>query len=333
MKRWWVFAPFLAVAGACSQESYSPFSQAQIDFALDVANDYTDGNLRGHVQALVDARAADPEAGTYTGGQCGKEEDCKYSRRQAAQAILAFWGDAALNLPAPQSEIETWDGFTTHNISLEFRGSEKPDEIVLLMAHYDAWFSGANDNGSGTAIVLEAARSLRGFTPRRTIRLLLVDGEELGLIGSGRYVARHGADNIHVALNLDMIGQAKDFGKGAMSPAADRDLLLLANEEAGESAFQIQNLDGRLPNPLKVESWIAPGRGVSSFGLWAGLCSSDHAQFWLQAAPGITAVRSVEAPAGYHTAADAVAGVDYALLDRIGRLFVAAAAAFSWDQG
>lgn len=82
-----------------------------------------------------------------------------------------------------------------HNTVAEIRGSEKPDEFVVLGAHLDSWDlgTGATDNGTGSIVVLEAARALAklGLQPKRTIRFALFSGEEQGLNGSRAYVASH----------------------------------------------------------------------------------------------------------------------------------------------
>jgi carboxypeptidase Q len=82
-----------------------------------------------------------------------------------------------------------------YNTVAEIRGSEKPDEIVLLGAHLDSWDlgTGTTDNGTGSTIVMEAERALQksGLRPKRTIRFVLFSGEEQGLNGSRAYVAAH----------------------------------------------------------------------------------------------------------------------------------------------
>jgi len=87
---------------------------------------------------------------------------------------------------------------TVYNTVGELTGSEKPDEIVVLGAHIDSWdlASGTTDNGTGTSIVIEAARTLstlakQGLRPKRTIRFVLFSGEEQGLHGSKNYVKLH----------------------------------------------------------------------------------------------------------------------------------------------
>ncbi len=82
-----------------------------------------------------------------------------------------------------------------YNTVAEIRGTEKPDEVVILGAHLDSWDlgTGATDNGTGSMAVLEAARALQklGVKPKRTIRFVLFTGEEQGLNGSKAYAQAH----------------------------------------------------------------------------------------------------------------------------------------------
>src|SRR5215211_3364974 len=89
----------------------------------------------------------------------------------------------------------TRDTLQQWNTVAEIRGSEKPDEVVLLGAHLDSWDlgTGGTDNGTGVIAVLEAARILKasGVRPKRTIRFALFSGEEQGLLGSQEYAMAH----------------------------------------------------------------------------------------------------------------------------------------------
>lgn len=82
-----------------------------------------------------------------------------------------------------------------YNTVAEIRGSEKPDEVVIIGAHLDSWDlgTGATDNGTGSMAVLAAARALQKLKlkPKRTIRFVLFSGEEQGLNGSKAYVQAH----------------------------------------------------------------------------------------------------------------------------------------------
>ena len=86
----------------------------------------------------------------------------------------------------------------TSNVVGEIRGSEKPDEFVILGAHLDSWElgTGALDNGCNAALVVDALRAIKasGVKPRRTIRFILFSGEEQGLIGSHAYALSHRAE-------------------------------------------------------------------------------------------------------------------------------------------
>ncbi len=96
-----------------------------------------------------------------------------------------------------------------YNTVAEIRGSRFPNQVVILGAHLDSWDlgTGSTDNGTGSMVVLEAARAIiqSGLKPARTIRFILFSGEEQGLLGSRAYAARHAeeADSIQAVLVLD----------------------------------------------------------------------------------------------------------------------------------
>jgi hypothetical protein len=81
------------------------------------------------------------------------------------------------------------------NVIAELRGSEKPNEFVVLGAHLDSWElgTGALDNGCNAALVVDALRAIKatGVRPKRSIRFILFSGEEEGLIGSRAYAKEH----------------------------------------------------------------------------------------------------------------------------------------------
>lgn len=95
------------------------------------------------------------------------------------------------------------------NVIAEMRGVEAPNEYVVLGAHLDSWElgTGALDNGCDVALVIETLRSLKaaGWKPRRSIRFILFNGEEQGMLGSRAYVQAHKAemDNVVAAVIFD----------------------------------------------------------------------------------------------------------------------------------
>jgi carboxypeptidase Q len=84
------------------------------------------------------------------------------------------------------------------NVVGELRGSEKPDEFVIVGAHLDSWElgTGALDNGCNAALVVDTLRAIKasGVPPRRSIRFILFSGEEQGLLGSRAYAFNHRAE-------------------------------------------------------------------------------------------------------------------------------------------
>ena len=111
------------------------------------------------------------------------------------------------------------------NVIAELKGTEKPDEIVLISGHYDSWDvgQGAHDDGGSCIVVWEAATLLKelGLRPRRTIRVVLWTNEENGLRGGNGYRDAHRTElSKHVlAIESDSgIYKPEGFGLAATAP-------------------------------------------------------------------------------------------------------------------
>jgi carboxypeptidase Q len=149
------------------------------------------------------------------------------------------------------------------NVVAEIRGSEKPDEYVLLSAHFDSWSSasGATDNGTGTITMMEALRILRTVypAPKRTILVGHWNGEEQGLNGSRAF----SEDHPEVIAGLQALWN-QDNGTG-------RIVNLSAGPFPGAST-RIQQYLGQIPN--EITRWIRfnPTSGQATGG-------TDHASF------------------------------------------------------
>jgi carboxypeptidase Q len=83
----------------------------------------------------------------------------------------------------------------TANVVGEIRGTEHPEQVIVVGGHLDSWdlADGATDDGCGVATTLGAAKAIKlsGFKPKRTIRFVLFTGEEQGLLGSLAYTKTH----------------------------------------------------------------------------------------------------------------------------------------------
>ncbi len=100
----------------------------------------------------------------------------------------------------------------SYNVIGEIRGTEKPEEVVVIGGHLDSWDlgTGALDDGAGCAIGMAAAKLIaENGRPRRTVRVVLFANEEAGLFGGEAYAAAHKAD-----LANHVIGAESDFGAG-----------------------------------------------------------------------------------------------------------------------
>jgi len=151
----------------------------------------------------------------------------------------------------------------TANVVGEIRGTEHPEQILVVGGHLDSWdlAQGATDNGSGTATTLGAAEAIMrsGQKPRRTIRFVLFTGEEQGLDGSFAYMKQHAAEiPNHVGdLILDEgQGPVTDFMLGG------RDDLVAAFQPF---AFWLANL-----RTIKVNDKVESGTDTLPFSI-AGL--------------------------------------------------------------
>ncbi len=120
---------------------------------------------------------------------------------------LAEYGDKPeIKVVAESSELGE---VPTFNTIAEIKGSEKPEEYVILSAHFDSWdgATGATDNGTGTLVMMETMRILKKLypNPKRTILVGHWGSEEQGLNGSRAFVKDHPeiVNNVQAVFNQD----------------------------------------------------------------------------------------------------------------------------------
>ncbi len=159
-----------------------------------------------------------------------------------------------------------------YNVVAEIRGTEKPDEVIIVSGHLDSWdgpgSTGTCDNGTGTMVALEAARILNtvGARPKRTIRFIMWTGEEQGLHGSRRYVEMHAAELDKISAVLVDDG-GTNYSGGLVCIESMKPMLEQATNPLIE-AFP------NLPFALRVQATMPRGGG------------SDHASFNARGVPG-----------------------------------------------
>jgi len=186
------------------------------------------------------------------------------------------------------SEAFTSQSQKLHNVIAERRGSTKPDDILLLGAHYDSYrrSPGANANASGVAVLLELARVLRNDNPTRSIRLaFFANGERpfLGTEGSGSFNhatgARARSEDIRLMVCLDTIGYYSDKEGSQSFPFP----LNLRYPSTGDFLAIIGGLKRRDLVTKIVTRWAeisaVPAYGGALPGWFPGVLRSDHEIF------------------------------------------------------
>ncbi|MGM8363174.1 M28 family peptidase [Flavobacterium sp. ARAG 55.4] len=186
-------------------------------------NSITPDELKTHLYIIANDSMEGRETGSIGQKRAGKYLISQYQKDKITfpkgaknyyQHIPAAFLNAKKNENLPDSE----------NIWAYIEGTEKPDEVVVISAHYDhvgtkngAVFNGADDDGSGTVALLEIAQAFQlakknGHGPKRSVLFLHVTGEEHGLHGS-RYYSENPVfplKNTVANVNIDMIGRRDD---------------------------------------------------------------------------------------------------------------------------
>jgi photosystem II stability/assembly factor-like uncharacterized protein len=190
------------------------------------------------------------------------------------------------------------------------------DSQVIICGHFDSISDdpynvapGADDNATGTAAVMEAARILSGYRFERTIKFICFSGEEQGLFGSGEYIAdrRSAGDKIVGVINFDMIGYAD---------VLPEDIDVVGNSESEWLADVVVDCARTYVPSLEAKKIIDPA-----------MVYSDHASFWKAGYYAVLGVEDIDTPYPYyHTTADTLGNLDEAFATDVVRMGVAAVA-------
>ncbi len=218
------------------------------------------------------------------------------------------------------------DGQVCRNLEVTRKGTERPEEIILIGAHYDSISEspGANDNGSGTAALLELARLWASKSGRRTVRFVAFANEEPPHFmrdswGARIYarMARARSDQIKAMLSLETLGYYSQLKGSQKYPPGFREFY----PDTGNFVAIVGNISSR-PLVRQVtsafrEATRLPAACVATFGWIHGVNWSDHAAFWEQGYPAVmlTDTAPFRYP-HYHTAQDTPDKLDYSSFSR-----------------
>ncbi|MFQ5494935.1 MAG: M28 family peptidase [Phycisphaerae bacterium] len=179
-------------------------------------------------------------------------------------------------------------------------GSTDPSVEYIVGAHYDSVGNpGADDNASGVALVLEAARVLSAYDSAYTIRFIAFDREEQGLVGSQAYVNAHWNDDIRGMISTDMV---------AYNTGGKNEVDIFGQSSSSAHSFAVGQAVTEYGDGLTPIT-----RGPSN--------ASDHAPFEWAGIPACLLIESWGNP-NYHTPADSVDTpdyIDYAFATRVAR--------------
>jgi carboxypeptidase Q len=171
---------------------------------------------------------------------------------------LALNGDKPkLKIEADSKKLGT---VPTFNTIAEIKGTQKPNEYVMLSAHFDSWdgASGATDNGSGTILMMEAMRILKKIypNPKRTILVGHWGSEEQGLNGSRAFVEDHPeiVNNLQALFNQDN-GTGRVVNIGGQGFAKSKDYI----------TRWLAAVPDTIKNQIKTSFPGTPGAGGSDF--------------------------------------------------------------------
>jgi hypothetical protein len=278
--------------------------------------------------ATDELRALEHELRAYVhmlAGEIGERNVFHYTQLvQAAEYIGKTLSEAGYEVARQEYEV---NGQICENLEAEVRGTERPDEIVLIGAHYDSvkGSPGANDNATGVAAMLALARTFSQTPASRTLRFVAFTNEEPPFfrsrhMGSRVYAkrSRQRAENIILMLSLETIGYYSDepgsqsyvFPLHFFYPSTGNFIAFVSNVENGPLVRQ-------LIRSFRQHASF-PSEGGALWGWIPGVGWSDHWAFWKEGFPAVmvTDTALFRDPA-YHTPNDTPTNIHYQHFARV----------------
>ncbi len=236
----------------------------------------------------------------------------------AAAYIETVWQDQGY---AVTRQTYTAAGVPSTNLEISIPGSHRPEEILLLGAHYDSvrGSPGADDNASAVAALLEISRFFAGRRPARTLRLVAFVNEEPPFFTTRRQgsmvyaaAARKRGDDIRLMLSLEMLGYYSSRpGSQRYPPFLGRFYPDAANFIAFVANLRSRGSMQRLVRAFQAASDF-PTAHIATLALVPGVSWSDHRSFWRRGyrAVMVTDTAFYRNP-HYHTAGDTPETLNY----------------------
>ena len=319
-----LFVFLLALSISCTSQKASVTDISPTEYIKKITSE----NLKTHLTIVASDEIGGRETGSTGQKKAGNYLIDQYKSNKISfpkgasdyyQKIPAAYLNANYNQKLPDSE----------NIWVYIEGSEKPNEVIVISAHYDhigvengEIYNGADDNGSGTVALLEIAQAFNiakneGHGPKRSILILHVTGEEHGLHGSRFYTENplFPLANTITNINIDMIGRRDDFHKDS-----NNYVYLIGSDYLSTDLYNIcedaNNKYINLSLDYKYNSKADPNRFYYR---------SDHYNFAKNGIPSVFLFNGVHAD--YHKATDEVNKIEFDALAKRTQL----AFAIAWE--
>ena len=244
--------------------------------------------------------------------------------RQCEEWIRQRWQSQGYSV---KSQTFLFEGREYSNLEIELQGRVAPSEIIIVSAQYDTLpdSSGANNNGSGVAVLFALSELLKNYSPDKTLRLVNFVNEEdpffgTEAMGSYQYAkrSRDRREDIRVMLSLDSLGIYTDKPDSQRLPFP----FSMAYPKRGNFLAFIGDFNSR---KYMVEATRGFKKG-SSFPIEAGVVPkwvegagwSDHLSFWKAGYPGIMVTDTGGFRSPYHTTnEDTMEKLDFEAMSRI----------------
>lgn len=293
---------------------------------------YTNTITAGDLKTYLYIVASDSMEGRDTGSK-GQKKAGEYIINQYKNNTISFPKGATdyyQRIPASFLNAKRNDNLPdSENIWAYIEGSEKPNEVIVISAHYDhlgmkngVVHNGADDDGSGTVALLEIAKAFEiakkeGHGPKRSILFLHVTGEEHGLLGSTFY-SEHPLfplANTITDINIDMIGRRDEFHK-----ESNNYVYLIGSDYLSTDLYKICEDANKNYVNLFIDYKYNDRKDPNRF-----YYRSDHYNFAKNGIPSVFLFNGVHAD--YHKATDKVDKIEFDALAKRAQL----AFAIAWE--
>ena len=211
---------------------------------------------------------------------------------------------------APTSEDNTSDG-AGENVIIKKDSNQNTQKKLIISAHYDSSPTslGANDNGSGVAIVLEIAQILKNIDMPYNIEFIMFSGEEKYMLGSRWYagqLSEDEKDNIIGVINVDTVAEKSDLGYWIMVNGDKRNSDI--DYESDDAMQKLAELNGNALSKLfQVNDRFSVVMAMNS----------DHYPFSLLDIPSVTIVQNLEEELKINDESDIKENLDYERMQEV----------------